>query len=92
VTPNEAELEKMADILIREIDEASKELLRRRAKRRGLSLEDDLRDTIERLAREEAETPDKTEPFGSWLAAISRPGADLDDALAMLRSAQFALV
>jgi plasmid stability protein len=77
----------MADILIRKIDEATKELLRRRAERRGKSLEADLRDTLERLAHEEAETPDDTEPFGSWLVSITRPGVDLDEALRTIRSA-----
>ena len=77
----------MADILIRKIDDTTKELLRRRAKRQGRSLEADLRDTLERLAREEAETPDDTEPFGSWLVSISRPGIDLDNNLHLLRSA-----
>ena len=74
----------MADILIRKIDDTTKELLRRRAERHGKSLEADLRDTLERLAREEAETPDDTEP---WLVSISRPGIDLEDALDLLRSA-----
>ena len=77
----------LADILIRRIDEATKEVLRRRAERHGKSLEADLRDTLERLAHEEAETPDDTEPFGSWLVNITRPGFDLDEALAALRSA-----
>jgi plasmid stability protein len=77
----------MADILIRKVDEATKELLRRRAERRGRSLEADLRDTLEKLAREEAESPDDAEPFGDWLVAISRPGVDLDQTLELLRSA-----
>ena len=77
----------MADLLIRKVSETTKELLRRRAERRGKSLEADLRDTLERLAHEEAETPDDTEPFGSWLVGITRPGLDLDDTLATLRSA-----
>ncbi len=77
----------MADILIRKVDEATKELLRLRAERRGKSLEADLRDTLEKLAREEAESPDDAEPFGDWLVAISRPGFDLDVALDLLRSA-----
>ncbi|MFZ4066423.1 MAG: FitA-like ribbon-helix-helix domain-containing protein [Phenylobacterium sp.] len=77
----------MADILIRKVDEATKELLRLRAERRGKSLEADLRETLDRLAREEAESPDDAEPFGDWLMAISRPGFDLDDALDLIRSA-----
>ena len=77
----------MADILIRRIDETTKELLRRRAERRGKSLEADLRDTLERLAHEEAEMPDDSEPFGSWLVSITRPGVDLDKALHAIRSA-----
>jgi plasmid stability protein len=77
----------MADILIRKIDEATKALLKQRAERRGKSLEADLRDTLERLAREEAAAPDDVEPFGSWLVAISRPGVDLDETIEALRSA-----
>jgi plasmid stability protein len=77
----------LADILIRKIDEATKELLRRRAERRGKSLEADLRETLERLAKEEAASPDDTEPFGDWLVAITRPGADLDSAIDVIRSA-----
>ena len=71
----------MADILIRNIDETTKEFLDRRAERNGKSLEADLRHTLERLAREEAETPDDAEPFGTWLVSITRPGIDLDEPL-----------
>ncbi len=77
----------MADILIRKIDETTKELLRRRAERHGKSLEADLRETLGRLAHEEAETPDDSEPFGSWLVSITRPGVSLDKTLDALRSA-----
>jgi len=77
----------MADILIRKISEETKERLRRRAARRGRSLEADLRETLERLALDEAETPDAAEPFGEWLVAISRPGVDLTESLDLLRSA-----
>ena len=77
----------MADILIRRVSEKTKALLARRAKRRGVSLEADLRDALEQIARESAETPDESEPFGSWLVSVSRPGADLDEALTLLRSA-----
>lgn len=77
----------MGDLLIRKLDEETKALLRRRAARRGLSLEADLRETLERIAREDADSPDDTEPLGTWLVHISRPGADLDDAVAAIRSA-----
>ena len=77
----------MADILIRKVSEATKDILRRRAELKGRSLEADLRDTLERLARDEGVTPDETAPFGSWLMEISRPGAELDEALAAIRSA-----
>ena len=77
----------MADILIRKIDETTKEILRRRAERRGKTLEADVRETLERIAREEAETPDDTEPFGSWLVSITRPGVDLAETLEAVRSA-----
>ena len=78
----------MADILIRRVSEKTKALLARRAKRRGVSLEADLRSALEQLARESTETPDEAEPFGSWLVSVSRPGADLDENLALLRSAK----
>ena len=77
----------MADILIRKVSQKTKQLLRRRAARRGVSLEADLRETLQRLANEEASSPDDAEPFGSWLVSISRPGIDLDDALDVLRAA-----
>lgn len=77
----------MADILIRRVSEKTKALLARRARRRGVSLEAELRDALERLARESAETPDEAEPFGSWLVSVSRPGTDLDENLALIRSA-----
>jgi plasmid stability protein len=76
----------MPDILIRKVPEETKELLRLRAERRGKSLEADLRETLDRLAREEVLSPDESSPFGSWLVAISRPGADLDEAFAILRA------
>ncbi len=76
----------MADILIRKVDETTKELLRRRAERRGKSLEADLRETLVRLAREEVDSPDDAAPFGTWAVAISRPGADLDETIEQLRS------
>jgi plasmid stability protein len=75
----------MADILIRRVSEKTKASLARRAKRRGVSLEAELRDALEQLARESA---DEAEPFGSWLVGVSRPGADLDENLALLRSAR----
>ncbi|MDZ4761318.1 MAG: plasmid stability protein y4jJ [Alphaproteobacteria bacterium] len=76
----------MADILIRKVSEETKELLRRRAERRGVSLESDLRNALETLAREHA-SPDEIAPFGSWLESISRPGADLEGALEAIRTA-----
>lgn len=76
----------MADILIRKVDETTKELLRRRAERHGKSLEADLRETLERLAHQEAESPDDTMPFGDWLVEISRPGyEDFHEILEQLR-------
>ena len=77
----------VADILIRKVTEETKERLRRRAERRGRSLEADLRETLEQLGRDETETPDDNQPFGHWLTEISRPGFDLDETLELLRSA-----
>jgi hypothetical protein len=76
----------VGDILIRKVPERTKELLRKRAKRRGKSLEADLRETLKQLAREEAAAPpDDTQPLGSWMVSISRPGFDLDEALTEIR-------
>jgi plasmid stability protein len=78
----------VGDILIRKVPERTKELLRKRAKRRGKSLEADLRDTLESLARSEVQSPDDAEPFGKWAVRISRPGADLDKAIQKFRRAR----
>jgi plasmid stability protein len=78
----------MADILIRKVDDETKALLKRRAERHGKSLEADLRETLERLAREEDLSPDDSQPFGDWLVAITRPGHDeLDEIITLIRSA-----
>ncbi len=76
----------MTDILIRNISPLTKERLRRRAKRRGKSLEADLRETLERIAREDAGTGAQ-QGFGSWLVSVSRPGVDLSPTLTEIRSA-----
>ncbi len=75
----------MGDILIRKVPERTKVLLRLRAKRRGKSLEADLRELLETIAKSEIEPADEKMPFGSWLVAISRPGADLGKSIAKLR-------
>lgn len=77
----------MADILIRNISPLAKERLRRRAKRRGKSLEADLRETLEGLALEDARPTGTQQGFGSWLVSLSRPGADLSPILTEIRSA-----
>lgn len=78
----------MGDILIRKVPERTKELLSRRAKRRGKSLEADLRETLELLAKSEVAAPGEEEPFGTWAVRISRPGVDLDKTLAKFRRAR----
>ena len=78
----------MADILIRNINPRTKERLRLRAKRRGKSLEADLRETLEQIASEDQGRGGPKPGFGTWLARISRPGTDdLSDILDELRSA-----
>jgi plasmid stability protein len=78
----------LADILIRKVPEETKQRLRRRAARRGVSLEADLREALERLASQEVETPDDAVPFGTWLVEITRPGYDdLQEILDEIRSA-----
>lgn len=76
----------MSDILIRNIDPLTKERLRRRAKRRGKSLEADLRDALEQIAREDSGS-DSGPGFGSWLVSLSRPGVDLAPILDEIRNA-----
>ncbi len=76
----------MVDILITDVAEESKQALARQAAQRGLTLDAYLREMLEHHAQAE-EAPETVEPLGSWLVGISRPGADLDDALAELRSA-----
>ena len=78
----------MGDILIRKVPERTKALLRKRAERRGKSLEADLRDELEVLARSEVQSPDEEEPFGDWAVRISRPGVNLDKAIARFRRAR----
>jgi plasmid stability protein len=77
----------MADILIRKVSEETKERLRRRAERRGKSLEADLRETLERIAKEEAKSDDDA-PLGTWLFENSRPGVDLDKTLRAIRKSR----
>ncbi len=77
----------MPDILIRNISPQTKERLRRRAKRHGRSLEAELRETLERVAREDDQPKRARVGFGTWLSSISRPGADLSKVLAELRAA-----
>lgn len=78
----------MGDILIRNVPERTKELLRKRAKRRGKSLEADLREALKLLAKSEVVTPDDEEPFGTWAVKISRPGFDMDKVIAKFRRAR----
>lgn len=78
----------MGDILIRKVPERTKELLRQRAKRRGKSLETDLREALEVLAKSEVAAPDDQEPFGTWAVEISRPGFDLSKAIGKFRRAR----
>jgi hypothetical protein len=75
----------LGDILIRKVSERTKDLLRKRAKRHGKSLEAELRDALEQLAKSEAHAPDDDEPFGTWAVRISRPGFDLDKVLTKIR-------
>lgn len=46
----------MASVVVRRLDETAKELLRARAKRRGRSLEAEIRDVLETAARDASAT------------------------------------
>ena len=76
----------MPDILIRNVSSQTRERLRRRAKRHGRSLEAELRETLETIAQEDRAVTQPKVGFGTWLASISRPGADLSKILAKVRS------
>lgn len=76
----------MPDILIRRVSVRTKERLKQRAKRHGKSLEADLRETLDLIADEDRQSGPPKVGFGTWLASISRPGADLSEALSKLRS------
>lgn len=76
----------MADILIRNLPPATKEILKRHAARHGRSLEAHLRDLLNRAARPGGKAEADDPPFGSWLHAASRPGIDLTKAIKRLRS------
>lgn len=82
----------MADILIRNVNPQTKELLRQRAKRRGKSLQADLKETLENLAKDEGKNPDDDVPFGTWLHQITRPGYDFDEVLKEIRSSPVRVV
>ena len=77
----------MPDILIRNVSVQTKERLRRRAKRHGRSLEAELRETLENIAQEDSPAIQEKIGFGTWLASISRPGADMSSTLSKVRSA-----
>jgi len=77
----------MPDILIRNVSVQTKERLKRRARRHGRSLESELRETLEVIAREDERQALPKAGFGTWLSSISRPGADLSKALKRLRVA-----
>jgi plasmid stability protein len=77
----------MPDILIRNVSTRTKERLKRRAKHHGRSLEAELRETLESIVSEDEPPTQAKVGFGTWLASISRPGADLSKKLARIRSA-----
>ena len=78
----------MPDILIRKVSARTKERLKQRAQRHGKSLEADLRETLDLIAEEDRRGGQQKVGFGTWLVSISRPGADLSEALSKLRSAR----
>jgi hypothetical protein len=58
-----------------------------RAKRRDKSLQADLTEALERLAKDETHNPDDDAPFWTWLYQISRPGFEFDEVIKEIRSA-----
>ena len=65
----------MASITIRKLSEGSKERLRRRAERSGLSLESLARSILDEAASEQ---PDQSPGFPHDLIAIVEPGDDIE--------------
>ena len=77
----------MASIIVRNLSEATKERLRRRAVRHRRSLEAEVRAILDRAAQAGEDAADRTEGFPDWFIRMTRPGVDLDPAIEENRSA-----
>jgi plasmid stability protein len=76
----------MASVVVRNLSAEAKARLVARAERRHHSLEAELRDILEAVARTEAESPDVQEAMGSWIVRVTRPGyADVADTIEAYR-------
>jgi plasmid stability protein len=71
----------MASLVVRQLSEATKERLRRRAVRHRRSLEAEVRVILEGAAQETADLSAEAEPFPDWFIRMTRPGIDLNDAI-----------
>jgi plasmid stability protein len=76
----------MASIVVRRLPDATKERLRQRAVRHKRSLEAEVRAILERAAQEPAAADDASERFPDWFIRMTRPGIDLDAAIAANRA------
>jgi plasmid stability protein len=76
----------VARIVVRRLSDSTKERFRLRAVRHRRSLEAEVRAVLERAAQEAVAPGDMGERFPDWFIRMTRPGIDLDAAIAENRS------
>jgi antitoxin FitA len=76
----------MASIVVRRLSDTTKDRLRQRAVRHKRSLEAEVRAILERAAQEAVGADNVGERFPDWFIRMTRPGIDLDAAIAENRS------
>ena len=76
----------MVSIVVRRLSDSTKERLRQRAVRHKRSLEAEVRAILQRAAQEAVGPDDVGERFPDGFIRMTRPGIDLDTAIAENRS------
>jgi len=81
----------MADIIIHSLSDETEEHYRKRAEKKGVSIEVELREALETAAQHHAPRPN-AQPFGTWLSHVSRPGYELAPILDEIRNTEIGFV